>query len=106
MIMQFEKRKGTSNLSAVKRIGAHEVRNNFSDLIALVYYSGEIIVIEQLATSSPPFFHLICMNTLPQKQPLNILWLANDAPKCYKGYAFYSKTSSQSQPLRRFPKQK
>jgi prevent-host-death family protein len=47
MIIQSEERKGTSTVRTVKRIGSREARNNFSDLIGLVYYNGETIVVER-----------------------------------------------------------
>lgn len=47
MTMQPDEQKGTTNPRTVKRIGAREARNNFSDLIGLVYYNGETIVVER-----------------------------------------------------------
>ncbi len=47
MTIQPEERKSRANVRTVKRIGSREARNNFSDLLGLVYYNGETIVVER-----------------------------------------------------------
>ena len=47
MPIQPEARNPIPQSRQVKRIGSREARNNFADLIGLVYYSGETIVVER-----------------------------------------------------------
>lgn len=47
MTIQSEEPNRALPIRPAKRIGAREARNNFADLIGLVYYNGETIVVER-----------------------------------------------------------